>query len=68
MKYCANKDVNKLIRQFLRKGWSFSHSKKHGRLTHPKGFPVITISKTPSDSRCVMNIRNDLLRACRDQN
>lgn len=60
MKYCSNKDINKLICQLIRQGWSFQHGSKHGRLTHPDKQRVLIVAKSPSDFRSFSNFRRDL--------
>lgn len=62
MKYCANKDIDRMIRQLLRQGWSYRNGSKHSRLTHPAGCPTLTVSRTPSDWRSVQNFVRDLRR------
>lgn len=54
MKYCSNKDTNKLIISLLKKGWRVIESKKHLKLKTPQGKIVIT-SRTPSDRRTYQN-------------
>lgn len=63
MKYSSKKDLNQLIRQLVRQGWRYRQGRKHGRLTHPDGWPTMTVAKSPSDSRSVENFRHDLRKA-----
>lgn len=63
MRYCSNKEINYLIRELLREGWSFRRGSKHGRLTSPGGWPTLTVAKTPSDCRSLQNFRRDLRKA-----
>jgi len=63
MKYCSNKDIDQQIRQLVRQGWWFYRGSKHGRLTHPSGWPTITVAKSPSGCRSLDNSRRDLRRA-----
>lgn len=63
MKYSSKKDLNQLIRQLVRQGWHYQTGRKHGRLTHPDGWPTMTVAKSPSDSRSVENFRHDLRKA-----
>ncbi len=60
MKYCSNKDIDQVVRQLVRQGWSFRPGSKHGRLTHPDGRQVLTVAKSPSDYRSLLNFRRDL--------
>lgn len=59
MQYCQDKDINRLVGEMVRTGWSFARG-RHGKLRHPAGVGFITFSKTPSDHRCLMNIRRDI--------
>jgi hypothetical protein len=63
MKYCSNKDIDKLIRVLIRQGWDFRRGGKHGRLAPPSGQPTMTVAKTPSDYRSLQNFRRDLRKA-----
>lgn len=64
MRYCNDKDINQLIKEMVRSGWRFEHG-RHGKLCHPAGAWFITIPKTPSDYRCLLNIRRDIRRILR---
>jgi predicted RNA binding protein YcfA (HicA-like mRNA interferase family) len=60
MKYCINKDVNKLIAGYVKAGWTYSLKGKHPRITHPQG-GFIVFSMSPSDAlRVCQNIRRDV--------
>lgn len=60
MKYCSNRDIDQVIRQLIRQGWSFRRGSKHGRLTPPDGQQTLTVAKSPSDYRSLLNFRRDL--------
>lgn len=60
MKYCSNKDIDQLVRQLVRQGWSFQRGGKHGQLTHPDGRPKLIVAKSPSDFRSLHNFQRDL--------
>lgn len=60
MKYCTNKDIDQLVRQLIRQRWVFQNGGKHGRLTSPDGLLTLTVGRSPSDSRCLYNLRRDL--------
>lgn len=66
MRYCSNKEIDFLIRQLIRSGWTFYNGGKHGRLTHPAGWPTLTVAKSPSDCRSLKNFRRDLRQAIRN--
>lgn len=63
MKYCSNKEIDQMIRQLLRQGWRFRRGSKHGRLTHPSGWPTVTVASSPSDWRSLQNFHRDLRQA-----
>lgn len=63
MKYCSNKDIDRMIHQMVHEGWRFHHGGKHGRLIHPCGRPTLTVAKSPSDYRSLLNLRSDLRKA-----
>lgn len=60
MKYCSSKEIDVVVRQLVRQGWSFTRGKKHGRLRPPCGHPVLTVPGTPSDCRAFLNFKRDL--------
>ncbi|MFQ2587028.1 hypothetical protein ACK30U_07880, partial [Aeromonas caviae] len=39
---------------------AFQNGGKHGRLTSPDGLLTLTVSRSPSDSRSLYNLRRDL--------
>lgn len=61
MHYSNNKDINQLIKGMVRTGWRFEQG-RHGKLHHPAGVGYITFAKTPSDRRCLLNLRRDIRR------
>lgn len=61
MQYSSDKDINLLIKDMVRSGWHFEQG-RHGKLYHPAGVGFLTVSKTPSDYRCILNIRRDIRR------
>lgn len=60
MKYCSDKEINKLVSLLVKKGWLFSWGSKHGRLKHPEGRHSVTVPSTPSDYRAAKNFRRDV--------
>lgn len=63
MKYCSNKDINRMIHRLVRMGWVFRHGSKHGQLTPPHGKPKLIVSRSPSDNRALLNFRQDIRNA-----
>jgi hypothetical protein len=62
MLFCSNKDIDKLIRQLIGKGWRFQRRSKHNRLTPPSGKGHVIVARTPSDRRSYENLRRDIRR------
>lgn len=60
MKYCSNKDIDKIIRRLVRQGWIFQRGGKHGRLVPPDGRKAVIVAASPSDRRGFQNFRRDL--------
>ena len=56
-----NKDLRKLIKPYLSKGWCFLRSGKHYFFKHDNG-NTVTVSKTASDFRAFMKIEKDFIR------
>lgn len=63
MKYCANKEINQLIKDLVRHGWHFRRGSKHGRLSSPDGQAQLSVPSTPSDRRAFLNFRRDVRHA-----
>lgn len=61
MRYCRDKQINKLVADLVREGWQFSRG-KHGKLRNPSGIGFVTISSTPSDYRTFQNLCRDIRR------
>ena len=61
--YSKDRTVDAIVRAAIRKGWHFSHSRRHGRLRSPDGQVTCTIPGTPSDCRALLNFRAQMRRA-----
>jgi hypothetical protein len=46
MKYCSQKDIDRMIRELVRAGATYRHGGKHGKLRLPSGI-VLTVPNTP---------------------
>jgi hypothetical protein len=46
MKYCSQKDLDKLIRRLIQSGATYRHGGKHGKLQLASGI-VLTVPTTP---------------------
>lgn len=66
MKYSTQKDIDKFVRQLVRKGWIFWHGAKHGRLRHPSQQKTLTVPSSPSDRRASDNFTRDVYRMTRE--
>ena len=60
MKYSADKDIHHTVKNLVKQGWLFYWGGKHGRLRHPDGHPVLTVSKTPGDINASLQFRRDV--------
>ena len=54
-----NKDINTLVKEAMRHGWTFRPGKKHLKGVHASG-QTATISLSPSDARALDNMRKHL--------
>ncbi|MDO4232182.1 MAG: hypothetical protein Q4D19_08625 [Lautropia sp.] len=65
MRFTANKDVNRHIRQLVRNGWTWIPGRKHNRLIPPDGRGFVTVSTSPGDHRALLNLRRDVRHTAR---
>ncbi len=65
MKYCMDKDIDKLVRRLVHQGWRFRRVAKHGRLTISEGTRTLTVAGSPSDCRSFRNFQRDGRRTVR---
>lgn len=63
MQYCSAKEIDRLVRQLIRQGWSFHWGGKHVRLQSPAGKIRVSVPSTPSDRRAFLNFRRDIRHA-----
>jgi hypothetical protein len=62
MKYCSQKDIDKMVREVVRSGAIYRHGGKHGRLCLPCGI-VLTVPNTPGSRYAVKCFAGALKRA-----
>ena len=62
MRYCGDKDIDRLIIELVRQGWTYSRG-RHGKLRPPDGQFVVTVPCTPSDHRALLNLKRDIRQA-----
>lgn len=60
MRYSKCKEIDSVVKNLIRQGWSFSRGRKHGRLKHPAGGTRLIVPSTPSDWRANLNFQRDL--------
>lgn len=68
MKYCANKEIDRLVRNQIKEGWHFRWGGKHGRLRSPDGKTTLSVPCTPSDRRAFINFLCDVRRTVKNSN
>jgi hypothetical protein len=66
MRYSRCKEVDQLVRSYLRRDWSYCRGRKHGRLSPPGRAAYVTVPGTPSDWRAFANFKRDLARIAGD--
>jgi len=59
MKISANKDLRRILKDAEDRGWEFKLANHHIKGQHTSG-KTVTISRSPSDWRALLNIRRDL--------
>jgi hypothetical protein len=57
----SDKNLDRLIENYMEKGWQLEDRGKHWSLRSPAG-PAVTFSRSPSDRRATLNIRAQLRR------
>ena len=63
MKYSSQKDIDKAVRDLVRKGWVFERGSKHGKLRPPFGSNVVTVALTPRSGNAVRILQGHVKRA-----
>jgi hypothetical protein len=61
MYYSRDKDISRLVKELVNKGWVYSRTKKHGKLLSPVG-DFFVVSITPSSNENLMNLRKIVKR------
>jgi hypothetical protein len=64
-RYSSNKDVNDLVRELLRAGWTHERG-RHNKLFTPCRRRFVVFSVSPSDRRDLQNMRRDIRRVCHE--
>ncbi len=58
-KFSSNKEINKFVRNLLKKGWRYRSGKKHDILIAPNNRRC-PIPSSPSDYRALQNFYQDI--------
>lgn len=66
MLFSRNRDVDRMVKDLLCRGWVSVKKSKHWQVQSPLG-SVLTIPSTPSDGRAAMNFRCDVKRAIKGE-
>ena len=61
-RYSASKAINNLVHQLISDGWLFRWGGRHGKLYAPNRAACLSVPSTPSDSRAILNFRQDVRR------
>lgn len=62
MRYSRCKEIDQLVRSYIRHDWTYRRGQKHGRLSPPGCAAYVTVPGTPSDRRALANFKRDLAR------
>lgn len=60
MRYSKSKEIDKLVKDLVRRGWLFHWGEKHGRIGPPGYGGKFTVPKTPSDRNAHHQFRRDI--------
>lgn len=60
--YSSDKDLNKLVKELLAEGWTFSKGNGHGKIKTPCGRRVVSVSSSPSSHRVIKAMRTNIAR------
>lgn len=64
-RYSSSKEINVFVRQLVRDGWLFKNGGRHGRLYAPDRVAILSVPCTPSDTRAVVNFKQEVRRVLR---
>lgn len=62
MKYSSCKQIDQIVRQYLRQCWTYKRGRKHGLLSPPECKLFVSVPGTPSDRRAAANFQRDIYR------
>jgi len=66
--YSSDKDVNKIVKELLAEGWTFSKGNGHGKLKTPCGRRIASVSASPSSHRAIDAMRTRIARIKKELN
>jgi hypothetical protein len=59
-RYSSMREIDLLVHDLIRNGWTFRRGGKHGLLSPPGGTPTVTVPCSPSDWRAFLNFKRDV--------
>lgn len=62
MKYSTSKEIDRVVRKYIKRSWTFRRGKKHGHLYPPGSGLFVVVPCSPSDYRADSNFSQDLRR------
>lgn len=65
-RYSKSKEIQSLVSELVRNGWTFKPGGKHGKLYPPASAKPLPVPTTPSGHRAYLNFRSDVRKATRD--
>lgn len=60
--YSSDKDVNKIVKELVAEGWTFSKGNGHGKVKTPCGKRITSVSSSPSSHRAISAMRTRIAR------
>lgn len=62
MRFSCSKDIDRVVRECIRRDWTYRRGKRHGLLSPPRCGLFVVVPGTPSDCRTLRNFERDLRR------
>lgn len=66
--YSSDKELNKLVKELVAEGWTFSKGNGHGKVKTPCGKRIISVSSSPSSHRAISAMRTRIARIKKELN
>lgn len=62
MRYSCSKEIDQLVRTYVRRNWTYRRGRRHGLLSPPACGLFVIVPGTPSDWRARANLQRDINR------